>query len=283
MGTAAVVFAVGMAFLRRTRRDLRPFANQEEHPLRTMLRLLHRFRYRYSADAALRWEKVALAMGLLALAGSTAIVASYHYRYVDLIHERYTAETEFQDKASTPPTARIGAWSGEGEVRLDGSVFLELEGTLLNEGTEPISELAWTSNPFLEIEISAEGRAVRVEERIWERFWLRFDPALAPGEEAALRARIAGSPQGPRFELGERRASGSFVTRYEAKNRGNSRIENTPLAFSTANPSVSAEATFLHPGDLLPLLRYETWELTPPPSLQGWRSGPRREARRGAR
>jgi hypothetical protein len=110
---------------------------------------------------------------------------------------------------------------------------------------------------------------VRIEDRVWERWWASFDPPLEPGGELKLDIRIEGRPQWPQFELGHRAPRGSFVSQYRALSRGNKRIENNPLAYSDPDPAISAHQILLGPGKLLPLLRYETWELTPPPSLEG--------------
>lgn len=263
------IFALATAFLRRNRSDVRPISTREDHPLRTVLLLFHRFRHRYTPDGALRWEKALLAVAISGVIGSVAVTTAYQERYAGWLEQRYRTETESQHFEPTPRGVVIRAWQVEGEVHADGLVELTGHARLHNESDLPVDHLAWGFNAFLNVEISAADVQVASEKRAWGRTVTRLRPALPPGETLDLRVSVAGVPKHPEYRLDPRRRRESFVLEYRSSSENGENLRRNPLALSKANPLVSPTEIRLPPGNLLPLLRYETWELTPPPALRG--------------
>lgn len=257
---AALAFGAGIARLRRTRPDLRPWTVRLDHPLRSFLNLFGRLREAFAPDPApAPRDQIGLALALLLAAAAAGTLLARADRYDDRSWRLVRAEM-----SPPPPTHRDvlpGLWTIEGTVAADGEVALRGSGTLRNAGRTPQSHLAFSLNQDLEvIEIAADvGRARPA--RVWDRLTVELDPPLRPGESRTLRFRLAGRPAKTVFpdrpkphRLVDDAFGGHQRTQY-----ARDLIDFSP---SYRIPAVSGYRVSLEAGDLAPVPRYGPWTFT---------------------
>ena len=267
MGFCAVIASLATFFLRRTRRDLTPLVISENHPLRNIIGYVHKLRQRYSADGALSWERYVALAGLLCFAASVAYVEQRRVTAAGYAERQYQAEIQTEDFPPTPPEARFLEWHLDGDLSPAG-VDLQSTGLLRYEGDVALHHLALSMNPFLQVLVELEGRAVEVERR-WDRMKVLFEPPLPPDQEMRAVFKVSGRPGQMDFDLNGWRTGDSFATRYEAMVTKAYPSERNDLSQSQWEPSFSRSGIDLGPMELMPVLRYGTWELTPKPVYQG--------------
>lgn len=257
------LFLIGATpcLLGRTRRDLHPWRIRPGHPLRTMLKTVNEARVAMAPEPApARADKVALLCGLAVLAGALTCVVGKAERYRARGTERYQAETAGRP-APTPPAVLPSSWDVRGSFDLEGHVRTQVSGEVKNTGPGPASHLAFSVNPDLAIEkINAAGRTTKTS-RLWDRLSVDLDPPLGPGETETLRFLLDGRPGRDTYPFDERLpfsvTFGSFLHARLA-----SQLEDLSRSYTVR--AVSPRRVDLEGRDLMPVLRYETWKLTPP-------------------
>ncbi len=267
-GLAALGSGLAVAFLGRTRRDLKPRPVPPKHQLRTFLEKLNRWRERYSPDGGLGLsERLTAAAGAVVL--GLAVTALFG-RQLDLQRlgtERYQAETR-AEFAPLPAGVRPSTWQLRGWLDADGRVEIDVAGRLHNHGPAAQDTLAFTLNPRLEIErLEMPSRSVEVA-RAWDRLQLRLEPALAAGEVADLELRLAGVPAEIDFIFG-RRWTRPFPREYGRLLNARFPHEVNDLSLSWERRAASPRRVLLRASDLGPVPRYTPWTLTLPGESRG--------------
>ncbi|MEM1204666.1 MAG: hypothetical protein AAGN66_15665 [Acidobacteriota bacterium] len=265
LGITVLVLGVATAFVHRTRRDLGPSLVGERHPLRTFAKTWHRLRETYTPDAAPRWELVAAGVGFTTLALCLGLVLARQQHYLGLASERFQEETGQNHFEPVPPGVQAKDWAITGEVLPGGRLDLQVVATISNGEADPAPHLAFTVNPFLQLRgIEAIARDISIQ-RSWDRLKVELDPPLGPGESLEFRMALTGRPQHPDFHVHGWYNSESFALKFKGFLGRNYPNLASDLALTKPRPAISRRRVDLGPGDLGPVLRYTTWELTPPP------------------
>ncbi len=257
---AMAVLGLGIARLRRTRPDLRPWTVRPDHPLRSFLRLFGRLREALVFDPALApADRIAmiLALVLAASAGAALLARADHY---DELAWRWV-RAEMSPPDPTPRDVLPGLWRIEGVIAADGEVALRVAGTLRNTGPAPRGHLAFTLDEELDVtEVAADVGRVHPS-RMWDRLTVELDPPLRPGERRELRFRLAGRPAGPAFP-GRPKPQQLVDDAFGSHQR--TRFARDLIDFSPSYriPSVSGYRVELQGKDLLPVPRYGPWTFT---------------------
>lgn len=268
VGTS-ILFAAALFFTRRTRRDQRPLVVRGDHPLRNLIAYGNTLRQRYAPGAGHSpLERALLIPGLL-VAG--AILTAMVDRQLDRRALATNAYETLKGEKEQPTALEVvpDHWRVAGELDARGGVELVVRAGMLNSGREPAEHLAFMLNPALEVSaIRAEGYRL-ASERSWDRLLLRPEPPLPPGGRLELEMEIEGTPLHPDFGLEGRRRALSFVEGFERQAAARFSDERHDFSRSTLRPAISRRSIDLRPADLLPVPRYTTWKLSPPPSSPG--------------
>lgn len=263
LGLAMLALVMASGFLRRTQRDLQPIRFNERHPLRSYIGLFNRLRQRHAPDACLApGERLGLALSGLVLILLVGFQFRYQRTFQDQAHERFAALTQWKVDAM-PLDLSADGWKIRGEITDRGVVKSLTEGTFVYHGTVPLAQLAFSLNQGLEVvQVEVGGRRVSPHRR-WDRWALDLDPPLAQGDRILVRAQIEGRPSRPFFGFYRGRSFRSFVDGFESYQ--GARFSRELVDFSRTDPryALSDRRLDLQPGDLGPVPRYTTWELTP--------------------
>ncbi|HEX6864924.1 MAG TPA: hypothetical protein VF414_18980, partial [Thermoanaerobaculia bacterium] len=260
LGLAWGAAALGVAtlYLRRTRPDLRTWRIPPKHPLRSFLAALSRLRERAVPDPApAPADRLAVALGLLAMAGLLALVLVRADRYTALALTRFHAEKSGGPKP-TSPTILPGRWRIAGRLGPGSKVDLTVAAELHNTGPAPERHLAFELNPRLAVDVAA-GRGQAAVSRTWDRLTVDLDPPLSPGERRELRFRLSGRPAVVAFP--SRDGVGFFRSMSWHVHARFSR-ELLELTRSYEVPAISGLRVDLAATDLTPVLRYRPWTTT---------------------
>src|SRR5258708_6763263 len=193
-GLAAALLGMATLYLRRTRRDLRPWRARADHPLRSFIGVINRLRDAYSPDGSIgaaEWASAAL--GLVILGMTIAFIVGRARAFERLGAERYAAETQTEPLPMTadvvPVLAREWAMlSPDGHLRAHGEL------TLRNDGLNAVTHLGFALNPLVGIRAlhASAGRLHLV--RVWQRIGVDVDPPLTPGQSRRLSCALDGTP-----------------------------------------------------------------------------------------
>jgi FimV-like protein len=150
---AVTVFAAGLAtlYVRRTRRDLRPWSVPEDHVLRTVLLGMARLRERLVPGAALsRGDLLAATLGVVALVAGIGFSLQRQAHFQHLAEDRYAAETR---AAVEPLAADIVpvTWRVQAALRRDGALTVQFRETFLNRGEGPHDHFAFSLDEQMEL------------------------------------------------------------------------------------------------------------------------------------
>jgi len=254
---AALTLGIAARYLRRTRRDLRPWRIPADHRFRSFLRLFNGVREEYAPDAgAGRADWLVLAVGIAVAAASAALLLYQESAFASLARQRYASETE----APSPPTSSaIVPRSMRIDARVDtnGRVAAHSSLTIRNAGARAESHLAFDMNPTLAL-LRVNGARVH---RVWQRIDAELDPPLGPGETRTLDIDAAGVPASVDFALAGR---GNFAQRWHRYARARTAVDLSDLTRSTIEPMVSEVRMQLDAADLAPVLRYADQAFSPP-------------------
>lgn len=243
---SVALLGVAPAFLRRTRRDIRPWRIREDHPLRTFLRTLNRIREEYALDAGRqREDMLILAAALLIAGGAFSALLARESRFAELAAQRYAAETGDEpfdmSDALVIRSARIEGTLGR-EVRTRTTLVIE------NRGKHRESHLAFTLHPALTLQTRERFT------RAWDRVGIEVPP-LAPGATRTITVDVSGTPDEIEFAL---LGSGTFINLYSRYRRATSTIELSDLSRSRIIPAASRDRMLLAASDFTLVPRYET-------------------------
>jgi hypothetical protein len=262
MACAASIALLGIApaFLRRTKRDIRPWRIREDHPLRTFLRALNRVREEYALDAGRQRADVLLFLAAIAIAAAsfTALLAR-ESRFQQLAAQRYASEVREpapMSESLVVRTVRIEGTLGR-EVRTRTTLVIE------NRGDRPQSHLAFTLHPALVLECGDPRRRFRIT-RNWDRVSISADPAIEPDTQQVLICTASGTPDTVNFSL---MGAGPFKNLYARYLRATTTVELSDLSRSTIVPAASRDRMLLAASDITLVPRYATPN-TPPATIE---------------
>jgi ABC-type transport system involved in multi-copper enzyme maturation permease subunit len=262
--TVALAFAalaLSASFLRRSRRDLRPWRIGAGHPLRGLLGLANRIRGRYTPDSLPGvGDRLLLVGGVAILAAAMGTFWARDSRYRALALRRYEVETG----AWPAPTAGDlvpTRWTLHARLKEDGQARSLVTAGLRNTGAVPRAAAAFSLDPGLTVLGVGVDRGGASAERRWDRLEVRLSPPLAAGEERRLTFDLAGRPARLQFELP---APGlAFFARWEYLRSRRLAHDLTDLSASYPIACVSPRRIELAAADLLPVPRYTSWALAP--------------------
>lgn len=263
VGFAVLILALASAFLRRTQRDLQPTRVSDQHPLRSYIGLFTRLRQRHAPDACLGpQERWAIALGCMALFLAIGCQWSIQRGFQRQANERYETATEWV-KEPMPLDLEVTDWHLRGELESSGGVQSSIESEMTYHGSTPLPHLAFTLNPTLDVvSVEVPGRELR-SHRAWDRWALNLEPPLVSGDKILLRVRVEGRPTEPFFGFYRGPTARSFVDGFEAYHASRFISGLTDFTLTETRPSITHRRIDLQPGDLGPVPRFTTWQLTP--------------------
>jgi hypothetical protein len=256
LGLSALLLGVASVYLRRTRRDLRPWAVRPDHPLRSFIRLFNRIRDEYSPDGSIGApERLAVAGGVLLLAGSFVFLDQRTRRFERLGAERYAAYTRRDplpmSEKVVPAAVKVrGALDSDGRVRARAAV------TLRNDGSGPVSHLGFALNPLVHVRGMRAASGHARMQRLWQRIGVDVEPPLAAGESRTVVFDVDGAPGSVSIAIPW---GGGWRVKWRHYVTATKSFELTDLSHSTIRRDVDETRANLEPGDLFPVPRYSPW------------------------
>ena len=253
---ALVALGLSLLFLRRTRRDLKPWPERENHPLRSMIRVANRLRHEYAPDAGFqRADLVAVAACLLLalLAGGALVQRDTHF--MKLADERFIAETATRP-APLPLTIVPVSVTIDGEVARSGAVQTTSAITLRNDGSAPVGELSFAINGMMTIERVTSDRGTAALDRKWERVGVAIEPPLAPRETRTITFALRGTPAAVTYRFGRGR---TYQEMYRIYRKAKTTIDLVDFSKTTVEPYADETGLNLTAADLTPIPRYTPW------------------------
>ena len=248
VASAAAIALLGIApaFLRRTKRDVRPWRIREDHPLRTFLKTLNRIREEYSLDAGRQRADVAmLAIALILAGGALTTLFARQSHFNTLAAQRFAGE---QIEAHMAPS--LVTRSARIEGTLARTIDTRATYVIENRGPRPESHLAFTLHPLLEC--GDPSRRFRIT-RHWDRISINLNPPIASGETRTIVLEMKGTPDSIDFSL---IGGGSFHDRYNRYRRATTTVELSDLSRSRILPAASRDRMLLAASDFMPVPRY---------------------------
>lgn len=256
VGCAALLLGIATIYLRRTRRDLRPWTIREDHQLRSFIRAFNRLRDSYSPDGSLgAAEWLSIAMGLLVLVASFLYLEQRTRRFERLGAQRYASVTETNPLPMTTAVVPLAA-RVRGALARDGSLRARTELTMRNGGTQPIAHLGFELNPLLDVRALQASRGHARLVRAWQRLGVELDPPLAAGESRTLTFDLDGTPGNVIFYM---RFGRDFRSRWDIHSRAKTAVELADVSRSYVTQFVNETRVSLAARDLLPVPRYSPW------------------------
>jgi hypothetical protein len=257
-GLAAALLGIATLYLRRTRRDLRPWRPRPDHPLRSFIGVINRLRDTYSPDGSIgaaEWASAAL--GLAILGTTIAFLVGRVRAFERLGAERYAAYTQTEPLPMTadvvPLVARVRATlSSDGHLRAHGEL------TLRNSGAHAVTHLGFALNPLVDIRglHTSAGRLHLV--RVWQRIGIDVDPPLNAGESRRLSFDLDGTPGDVSIPIPW---SGDWRSKWHRYVAATQSIDLTDLSRSTIIRNVDEARVALEASDFLPVPRYTPWRI----------------------
>jgi ABC-type transport system involved in multi-copper enzyme maturation permease subunit len=259
LAISAIFLGLSCAYLRRTRRDVRPWRIGANHPLRTFLRTVNRIREEYTPDGGLEIpELVAIASGLLFAIALFVMMERRYENFERLAIERYAAETA--DIPPMPVSIIPTAASFRGLLRRGGELHGVAVVTVRNDGAAA-RDVTFVLNRGIAIQSVSATRGTTRVRRVWEKVGVRLDPVLNAGETRALSFVLRGAPGTFDFNLPSTNSFGASWRRYAA---GTSSFEIADLSRSLMRRDASGERIDLSGPSLFPTPRYSPWQVQEP-------------------
>jgi ABC-type transport system involved in multi-copper enzyme maturation permease subunit len=267
LGAALAALGWAAPFLRRARPDLKPWRDRPGHPFRASLKLANRLRQRYARDPVPAPADRALALAaavLLLAAGAIFFLRDRHYR--TRAAARYAAESAGWP-AATPAAVLPERWRLSGEIGAGGDVRTTAEGAATNTGRTATGHLAFSLNEALALRALTVDRGRAAWERRSDRLSVTLTPPLRPGESRRLRFDLAGIPTLTFFNLAGQRGD-SFAQRYRITATRRMSFDLPDISSSWSLRLAGPRRIELAASDLLPVPRFTSWRLTPPPQTE---------------
>jgi ABC-type transport system involved in multi-copper enzyme maturation permease subunit len=261
-----VLLALSAFYLRRTRRDLRPWNVPETHQLRTLIRTANRIREEYAPDSgAGTSDRVALVIALVLAVLLISSIVREQSAFASLAASRYAAEME----RGVPTSTSIVADSVQidGEIKIDGSLRSHANTLIRNLGDHAEAHLSFALNPNVSVQSVVVSAGAAHAHRAWERFDVELDPPLGPRQSRILSFDVAGLPGVIDFAL---QSPGNFRARWKRYRTAKQPIFMTDLSRSIIMPSATEVRMRLRASDIVPVLRYTEWALKPDDQGEGF-------------
>lgn len=256
---AVVLLAISVFYLRRTRRDLRPWKVAERHSLGTLLKTANRVREEYAPDAGSSLpDRVTLAAGLLGAALLVTHLVREQSAFAALADARYRAEMTPAQPTSTDVV--IDSLHVDGAISTGGALHADDTLVIRNAGRQPQRHLSFMLNPQLTVRrVAANAGSVRIH-RSWERLEIELEPPLAGRQSRTFSFAVDGVPADVRFALP---GAGDFLSRWRLFRRAHDPIDRTDLSQSIVVRAATEVRMRLHGSDFAPVLRYSQWTVEP--------------------
>jgi hypothetical protein len=257
-GISLVVLAGASAFLRRTRRDVRPWPVRPDHPLRTYLAMINRVRAEYAPEPKLHAvDLAAMAASALALALSITYLLERSSRYETMAAERFAAESSAAPEPM-PASLRPLRLIVHANLEAGGLLTSSSELTIRNDGSVPQRFLAFQLNHALKVERLGVSSGRVSMSRLWDRIGAKLTPPIGPGQSRRILFSIKGRPAFEEFNLNGR---GSFSARYRHYLHATEAVDLSDLSRSSTDRLVTPIRVDLTAVDLTPVPRYTAWTL----------------------
>jgi ABC-type transport system involved in multi-copper enzyme maturation permease subunit len=257
-GLTAVCLGIASFYLRRTRRDIRPWRVREDHPLRSFHRLFNRLRDAYTPDGAPALpEWLALAAGVMLFALSLTFLSHLVTHFERLGAERYAAWTSATPLPMPPDVAPVSV-RVRGTLARDGRLRVRAALAMRNNSTTPQAHLGFLLNPLLDVRQAAAGRGRAAVTRHWQRLGIELEPPLAAGETRVITFDLDGCPGDVRISIPW---SGTFASKWRRYVHATKSVDLSDLSRSTVGHAVDETRLALEPGDLMPVPRYAPWRI----------------------
>ena len=250
---ACLLFGITPLYVRRTRRDLRPWRIAAHSPVRTLLIAVNRIRTEFAPDGMPGVsDRVAAVAGVIAAALIALLLARRYDTYERLAADAYAAlqhgPAEMSAQVLPEAVEARAAVTGD-ELHSRGSIVLR------NTGSAAVSHLAFEVSPSMRVTTIAISRGTAAIARRWNELGVDLTPALAPGESRRLQFTLDGLPGSYRFPFRT-----SFAESYRAFRRAKTSVELTDLSRSTFDRAVTGSRLLLRAADLAPVPRYTPWK-----------------------
>jgi hypothetical protein len=259
-GIAFALLGIATMYLRRTRRDLRPWRPRPDHPLRSFIGVVNRLRDSYSPDGSIgvaEWTSVAT--GLLLFGAAIALLGGRARAYERLGAQRYAAYTQTDPLPMAagviPLSVQVHATlSGDGHIRSHGAL------TFRNDTSGNVTHLGFALNPLLHIgSIHISDGRLRLT-RVWQRVGIDIEPPLASGQSRTLVFELDGTPGDVLIPIPW---SGGWRGKWRRFVAAKDSFDLSDLSRSTIIPDVDEAHVSLDAASLLPVPRYSPWHVDP--------------------
>jgi hypothetical protein len=259
---AVTLFLIGIApaFLRRSKRDVKPWRIREDHQFRTMLRGLNRMREEYRPDAGLQTaDRVVIGIAALSAIACLGLLVQRDTRYMNLAKARYAAEEskEPREMSTTLIPRAIHVEGKTGRAIATRTTF-----TFENRGARAERHLAFALHPSLHIEKLTASCGKATLTRKYERVGVDLDRELAPNAPCTLTFDVRGTADAPVFNF---QGSGRFGTRYRHWLEAKLAIDLSDLSRSSFIPAATRHRLTLAATDFAPVPRYTPWHISNEP------------------
>lgn len=262
-----MLFGCSVFYLRRTRRDLRPWQISETGQLRTIKRMFNRIREDFTPDSgSTMTDRVALTVAVVLSVSLVVYLLRRQSAFAVLGESRYAAETA-PDAAVTNPSVIAHSLDVNAEVGPGGEVRSHVILVIRNHGDRAESHLSMDLNPMMAVSRVTADNGRLTTHRVWQRFELDLDPPLMAGGSRRLTLDLAGLAGEVDFAL---QPPGNFASRWHRWKTAPEPIYLTDLAQSTVNPDATETRMTLRASDIAPQLRYSPWQLQAGPNEEGF-------------
>ncbi len=250
---AVLLFGLTPLYVRRTRRDIRPWQIPADSPVRTLCVAVNRIRTELAPDGTPDIsDRIAATIGLVASVVIAILLARRYDAYARLAADAYAA----LQHGPTEMSAAVQPKAVEAQVGITGDE-LHSQGSIVlrNAGGAPVTHLAFEVSPGMRVSAIGISRGRAVTQRRWNRLGVELTPALAPGEERRLQFTLDGRPGNFRFPF-----RAEFAESYRVFRRATTSVDLTDMSRSYFDSAVSSSRLLLRAIDLAPVPRYTPWK-----------------------
>lgn len=260
LGVGAMLIGVATMYLRRTRRDLRPWKVRDDHPLRSFIKVANRIRDEYSPDGTVGvFERLALVAGVAVFAAALLLLNARTTLFEKLGAEKYAAYTN-RDPLPMAPEVVPASARVRGSLDRGGRVRANVALTLRNDGVAPQSHLSFALNPLIAIQSIRANIGAAHLTRKWQRVGIDLQPPLAAGESRTIALALDGTPGNVVIPIPW---AGGWRTKWRRYTTATESIELTDISRSVTIHYADETRVALGSGDLIPTPRYSPWFIDP--------------------